>query len=285
MTDDGPAIQKLAFVDLLSVYPPGTMAVCADALKRNHHGSIVFKSPELLLWCDAKECQRPMLFECEDTGYVKEKQWAFSWFRYKCKHCESRLKAFSIVAWAESETECFITKAGEWPAFAPRLPARVLRLVQNDVALMKQGRRAEAMNLGIGAFAYYRRVVERQKNHLFDAIISAAEKVNATPTIISTLQSAKNNFQFTQSLDELKAAVPESLLISGQNPLTLLHKALSAGIHNDSDEDCLQLAADVRVVLVELAERISSILREQGELDEAVTRLLQRKHEKSKETK
>jgi anti-sigma regulatory factor (Ser/Thr protein kinase) len=57
----------------------------------------------------------------------------------------------------------------------------------------------------------------------------------------------------------------------------LLHDALSDGIHEFTDEECLKLARSIRVVLIELAERISTALKEEAELKTAVSELLNRK--------
>jgi hypothetical protein len=75
----------------------------------------------------------------------------------------------------------------------------------------------------------------------------------------------------------VKGAIPQTLLINGHNPLTLLHTALSSGLHEQSDERCLELAHDIRVVLAELSERLSQALKDEAELNAAVTRLLQAK--------
>ena len=69
---------------------------------------------------------------------------------------------------------------------------------------------------------------------------------------------------------------PESLLINGQNPLKLLHAPRSEGLHDLSDERCLELATSIRVVLTELTDHISRALHDKKELDEAVNRLLNR---------
>jgi hypothetical protein len=72
-------------------------------------------------------------------------------------------------------------------------------------------------------------------------------------------------------------AIPEAILIDRHNPLTLLHSALSEGLHAQTDEECLELATSIRVVLTELADRISVALKEEAELKTAVNRLLNRK--------
>jgi hypothetical protein len=56
----------------------------------------------------------------------------------------------------------------------------------------------------------------------------------------------------------------------------LLHSALSEGLHARTDEQCLEYATCIREVLVELAERVGKLLKEQAGLDAAVTKLLQK---------
>jgi hypothetical protein len=68
--------------------------------------------------------------------------------------------------------------------------------------------------------------------------------------------------------------MPQALLINGHNPLTILHSALSDGLHAQTDEHCLELAHDVRVVLAELADRLGQALKDEAELTQAVTRLM-----------
>lgn len=55
--------------------------------------------------------------------------------------------------------------------------------------------------------------------------------------------------------------------------MTLLHTALSEGLHAESDEQCLELATDIRVVLAEVAERMAQALKDEAELSHAVKRL------------
>ena len=72
----------------------------------------------------------------------------------------------------------------------------------------------------------------------------------------------------------LKDALPAKLLIlDGKNPLTLLYRPLSQQLHGLTDEQCLQLAGDIRVVLTALLENIAEVLKDQSELRAAADRL------------
>jgi hypothetical protein len=54
--------------------------------------------------------------------------------------------------------------------------------------------------LGIGAFVYYRRVVENQKARILDEIIKVSEKIGASTEVIATLTTEKSEIQFKKRL-------------------------------------------------------------------------------------
>ncbi len=54
---------------------------------------------------------------------------------------------------------------------------------------------------------------------------------------------------------------------------------LSEGLHAGTDKECLELATSIRVVLTELAERISQALKDEAELNQAVARLMKPKQQ------
>jgi hypothetical protein len=96
-------------------------------------------------------------------------------------------------------------------------------------------------------------------------------------TLQQELEAAKKEVQFTKAVEAVKHALPQSLLVNGQNPLSLLHSALSLGVHELSDEECLELAASIRIMLIEFAERLAQAMKDEAELNEAVKRLANRK--------
>jgi hypothetical protein len=199
-----------------------------------------------------------------------------------CSNCRQKTKIYSLFFTREEEDAgvgtCY--KFGEAPIFGPPTPTRLLRMIGTDRETFLKGRRCENQDLGIGAFTYYRRVVENQKVRIFDEIIKVAQKTDASPDMIADLHQAGREIQFTKATDSVKPAIPESLWINGHNPITLLHSALSHGVHELTDEMCLELAHDARVVLAELSDRVGQLLKDEAELSEAVSRLSNARQEK-----
>ena len=109
-------------------------------------------------------------------------------------------------------------------------------------------------------------------------MIKVAKKTGASESAVLTLEAAKEETQFSKALANVKDALPQTLLINGHNPFTLLHSALSEGLHDRSDEECLELASSIRVVLAELSERLGQALKDEAELNRALGRLMVKKN-------
>ena len=240
--------------------------------------------PELELHCSDDSCNGVRFFRC--TGVYKcpgpdlrTDTYNHLYVSYKCSNCLRTIKVYSFIAILdtneESHGECY--KFGEYPPYGPLVPSRLIKLIGPDRKIFLKGRNCENQGLGIGAFTYYRRVVENQKNRILGEIVKVSEKIGLPQDKIDILREAINEIQFSKALKMTRDVLPESLLINGQNPILLLHHALSRGVHELSDEECLELASTVRLVLGELSERLSALLKDKAELTAAVSTLMHHK--------
>jgi hypothetical protein len=90
---------------------------------------------------------------------------------------------------------------------------------------------------------------------------------------LAVYAEAIEEVSFSKAVEKLKDAIPAKLrILGGQNPLTLLYAPLSVGVHDLSDDDCSQQAADIRIVLTALLENIADVLKDQDQLKDAVNR-------------
>jgi hypothetical protein len=115
---------------------------------------------------------------------------------FKCRNCETTQKIITVLGSRRTFAEGYLTKIGEYPPYGKPTPAKFISMIGPDKEIFLKGRRCENQSLGIGAFSYYRRVVELQKNRIIDQIISICNKYENMETLIKELEHAKEEIQF-----------------------------------------------------------------------------------------
>jgi hypothetical protein len=270
-----PALELITIKEFLEKVPPGRAAAVTSLVSTSRESSGNFLLPVIELDCDTPACDGIRFFEPMKDIYLGRSGAVHCFAWYQCRNCKKSLKIYALRAYVPDEANHGdLLKYGEIPAFGPPIPARVISLLGAEREYYLKGRRAENQGLGIGAFAYYRRAVENQKNKILSEIIRVSEKIGASKEVIEDLNEAKNETQFSRAVAVVKHGIPEALLVNGHNPLTLLHSALSEGLHAQTDQQCLELATSIRVILTEFADRLATALKEEAELNAAVSRLL-----------
>lgn len=267
--------------EFLEGFAPNQLARISDLSERKFINNVghcdVFRAPEIQLHCPNDTCNGTRFFRCvAGQGARLREKYSYIYITYRCSNCQKTEKTFSIAAKLdEEESETGeLYKLGEIPPFGPPTPPKLIKLIGPDRDDFLKGRRCENQGLGVGAFIYYRRVVENQKNRIITEIIKVSEKLSAPAEKIEILRQAVNEAQFSKALDMAKDVLPESLLINGHSPIKLLHGALSEGVHALSDDQCLELAGSIRIVLGELSERLSQALKDEAELSKALSTLM-----------
>jgi hypothetical protein len=282
----------LSFAEFLEKVPPGTQRrvtnfMIGDGLPGKPLIWYLVPS-EIQLHCPENKCKGTRFFRWDREGHelarstaerppIIHPTWTVHFMTFVCANCLTAQKTFALALKRDNvdEDAGHAVKFGELPVYGPPTPTRLLSMIgEENREVFLKGRRCENQGLGVGAFVYYRRVVERQKNSIIGEILRVAKATNASPKTVQGLESAMKEGQFSRAVELAKDGIPSTLMIKGHNPLILLHNALSEGLHTKSDEECLALANDIRVVLAELSERIGQALKDERELNDAVTRLM-----------
>lgn len=266
-----PEQEKMQFSEFLMATPPGKLVYVKELSLESTESTI--EKPAILLYCDNEMCRANMYFDCvKDWVHDPIDEFRTCILLYRCRHCENTTKWFALLFYRTEYSVVEVMKFGEIPPFGPHTPARVISLVGPDKELFLKGMQSEARGLGIGAFTYYRRVVDNNWQRLLDEAIKVAKKLNLPS---EALEEAKAEHQFKKAVKMVEDAIPQVLLVDGQNPMTILYKILSVGVHELNDEQCFDLAKNIRVVLVDFADRVENALRERKELQDSLTKLFQ----------
>lgn len=199
--------------------------------------------------------------------------------RYLCSHCEKFERVF-LVKLGDDKSGFWLMKAGQYPAWEITSEPNIEKLLGDHAGYYKKGLVCESQGYGIGAFGYYRRIVEETIDELLNEIAELIsgedlEKYN------SALDKTKQTIVTAEKIDLVKDLLPSILRPEGMNPLSALHSALSEGLHAESDEECLELAQHCREVLVFLVNQVAASKEASKSFTSSMRRLLDKKAEKT----
>src|SRR6185369_5114815 len=277
-----PIKAPMSLKEFLEKVEPGRSEVVGAALSNRPNSSMgasgyhtVLDLPSIQLYCTTDTCAGPHYFDGPGEPRVDGKSASWLFATYVCRHCKTMRKTFALRIAPLAEGNCRIFKLGEAFPFGDPIPPRVLDLLGDEKEYFKKGVRAERDGLGIGAFTYYRRVVENKKGAIIDQFVKVAERLGAPAEMIMDLKAASKETQFKKAISTIKHGIPDSLKIDSHNPLLLLHDALSDGMHVQEDSHCLELASSIRLVLVDTVNRVQNVLKDNAELKAGVAKLLE----------
>jgi hypothetical protein len=278
-----PVVDMTVMLESVPLHSPRQVETLLDSSKAT--GCYVHFPSSINLYCKHETC-----------GGVRRHNWErefgaslFIWDRtyyafvaYACTNCLASKQVFGLKSvWNGKQGASGVcTKIYQEPPFGPPIPSRVFSIIGDaNRECFLQARRAIARGFGIGAYAYYRRIVENTKFDLVTSVLDVAVKTNAPAGQVGLLRKAQKETQFSKAMEMLNdvAAIPPSLLIRGHNPLALLHDALSEGIHQLDDDECLKRAEAAEVILCELARSMQAALAERKEVEAALSSIMKRK--------
>jgi len=163
---------------------------------------------------------------------------------YKCAACNY----YQYYLIKVSDDSSYLMKVGEHPSLNIEIDKPLKSFLGKNFNDYKKGILCEKHGFGIGAFSYYRRIVENTIDDMLNLI-----KENIDPNEQNVFQAKLNKIQDKHNnSDKIKVIneyLPNDLKVEGNNPLKSLYGSLSEGIHNLSDEECLIEAKKIKSIL------------------------------------
>ena len=192
---------------------------------------------------------------------------------YRCTHCQSFDRAFLIKFDPARE---WLMKVGQFPPWDIEGDPNIAKLLGKNASYYRRGLICESQGYGIGAFGYYRRIVEEVIDELLDEIsyLLAGDELTKYQ---EALQRTKKTIVAQEKIDVVKDLLPPILRPDGMNPLSVLHSSLSEGLHAGSDEECLEYARECREVLVFLTTQVAASKATGKSFTDSMRKLLERK--------
>ncbi|TKJ20456.1 MAG: hypothetical protein CEE43_12320 [Promethearchaeota archaeon Loki_b32] len=198
---------------------------------------------------------------------------------YLCAACKVFMRFFIIKI---GEDLTYIQKIGQYPPLDISIPKELKKIIDEEYKdYYKKGKNSENFGHGIGAYVYYRRIIEGIINEFIEKIpyfMTNEEKEKYK----EPLDRAKKEKNTTTKIEIIKDLVPPILIQGRFNPLKALHEALSIGIHVESDLSCLENAKIIRNSLEFIVEIIFRDVEKSKEYIESMDKIKKRLKEKYK---
>lgn len=191
--------------------------------------------------------------------------------QYVCTHCEIFERFFFVRV-----GNGWFMKVGQFPAWEVDGNPNIERLLGKHSSYYRKGLICESQGYEIGAFGYYRRIIEEIIDGLLDEIshlLAGAELEKYQ----EALQRTKGITVAQEKIDLVKDLLPPLLRPDGMNPLAVLHSSLSEGLHAESDESCLESAGTCRDVLLFLVNQVAASGAAAKSFTESMRKLLDRR--------
>jgi hypothetical protein len=198
---------------------------------------------------------------------------------YRCNYCNECERIYFVKF---DEDGFGVMKVGQFPGWDISVPKNSGSPLLRHQETFKKGLISESQGFGIGAYGYYRRIVELTIDELLDSIpdlLQGDEKARYENALLRTKQTVVAQ----DKIELVKDLLPASLRPNGMNPLSVLHGVLSEGLHALSDEECLELAETVRTTLLALVSQIATQRDDAKKLSDAMRKLLDRRNQSRSE--
>lgn len=171
---------------------------------------------------------------------------------FECARCGKYRLRFAILLAHDLDS---IMKIGQFPSWKEPISNDLRKSLGEFVDNYEKGLACESQSYGIGAYAYYRRMVEDLIQKLLDDIAKLVEG-DEDSDFAEKVEAAKHSRRADEKIEIVKESLPVILRPGGVNPLSIIHSTLSEGLHSKSDEECLLLALQVRESLTFLVEEV-----------------------------
>jgi hypothetical protein len=179
-----------------------------------------------------------------------------------CQSCGESItfsiRAYSDKSWIfrESGINIYIEKIGQYPPYEIVPDKNIEKyLLEEDLLNYRKALINLSVSYGIGAYAYFRRVIENEIKRLIDDISSI--EFDGVDKVIEALKQYDKDHQMSNLIDVISKFLPASLKELGDNPIRLLYDQLSLGIHKFSDEECLRKAEMIDIILTYIITKIN----------------------------
>jgi hypothetical protein len=213
---------------------------------------------QIRMFCENDRCQAEEWWQTADQhGHIFFESEMPLHVRYYCKNC-GQLTTHYWIEWTKSNGIATFIKVGQWPALTIEPPVILAKaLGKEDTRLYKKALINASISHGIAALAYFRRVIENKVNLLLDLVEQAAKAAQVHPDELKEIEEVKAGKHVDVKIEFAAKILPVHLRPGGQNPFERLYGIASAGLHGESDDECVSRFQEYRTAFEYLFQNLT----------------------------
>lgn len=197
---------------------------------------------------------------------------------YSDKKISNIINNYSNIQLAKShsyifpDTNIFIQKVGCFPEKKVMIEKSISKHFDRETNnWLYKAKSLIDLNFGIGAFAYLRRIIEKELLKIITEIKSLPDSNSVgIGNLLDKYEENPNNYTIYENIFEF---LPNSLRELGDNPIQLLYKKTSEGLHSLKEDICLERAQSIVTILEFTIKKINEEHSDIKEVKEAVKKL------------
>ena len=242
-----PLYQRLNLKDFLREQDPDDL----DHMDESEEPP-VYKAETVIKYCLNERCkaERPYRRTSFTSGlggqHHSPRRTRIRSMVYSCTYCGSAFWCWIEISKRFADGDKWIRKIGQLPPYDISIERSLEKALKEDAVLYKRAQICIGQSFGIAACVYLRRLLEEQVAPLlwlvYEARKQEGEDVSGFAEIMEE-KVAENKIRLANKV------LPTSAAVEGDNPLELIYDRLSAGLHRQSEDECIEIAREASQVL------------------------------------
>lgn len=209
---------------------------------------------------DCEKCGTSKPFHNVDSGHILFEIKANinltrNTVHFKCVTCMGGIRSFWLQALREDDNIIKVFKIGQYPQKELPKSKDLSKFFKDDKQEYNKAVICLANGYGVAAFAYMRRIVEKNIDRLLDMI---KEDIDTESPLNVKIAELKATSPMSDKISIANHALPDHLNPDGFNPLGQIYGLLSDGVHSLPDEDCLNKANNLQACLEYLISELAT---------------------------
>jgi hypothetical protein len=164
----------------------------------------------------------------------------------ECQECKDKTYYFFVFVDVKNGK---ISKFGQIPPWEPKLDREVTKELGPSYRFYSKAIRNLAEDYGIGACAYFRRMLEDYIGPLLRLLYDFKKEEGAGEAELRAIEDVIASKNFSKKTEYAAQICPPTLIRGGMNPLKELHDLLSYNIHAGTDQEATEVALKIRGII------------------------------------